>query len=307
MKGVLVNNKYYGIKKSNVNYGIANSEPLYFVAAEDNSTISITATNSPTYDLVYSTDGVNWQTFANSTSGVINTITLAHTNDKVYIKGTYTGSYVSNTTIRYITFIMTGKINSGGSVCSIIAADNYKTTTSSGFLYSLFNNCTSLLSAPELPAINLQERCYNRMFYGCTNLVYAPISLPATTLSQYCYFYMFYDCTNLITAPKLPSTTLVNQCYYGMFQNCTSLVQAPYLPATQLTTWCYANMFRGCTSLNYVKIAFTGKFNTASSVSNWHTTNWLTNVSSTGNFYYNGSDTTRGGSAIPTGWTVHTF
>lgn len=300
MKGLLLNNKYYGIKKSNVNYGVVNSEPLYFVAAEDNSTISITATNSPTYDLVYSTDGVNWQTFANSTSGVINTITLAHTNDKVYIKGTYTGLYVTNAP-KYITFTMTGKINSGGNISSIINADNYKTTTSSGFLYRLFYNCTSLLNAPELPAINLQDHCYQGMFNGCTNLVYAQTSLPAAVLSEYCYYNMFSDCINLITAPQLPATTLAFACYMQMFHNCTSLVQAPYLPATELVRYCYVDMFLNCKSLNYIKVAFTEEF------SDNFTNLWVSGVSSTGDFYYNGSKITRGIYAIPTGWTVHTF
>ena len=32
--------------------------------------------------------------------------------------------------------------------------------------------------------------------------------------------------------------------------------------------------------------------------------NWVDGVASTGTFYYNGSDTTTGVSAIPTGWTV---
>ena len=34
------------------------------------------------------------------------------------------------------------------------------------------------------------------MFYGCTSLTTAP-ELPATTLADSCYGYMFYDCTSL--------------------------------------------------------------------------------------------------------------
>lgn len=30
--------------------------------------------------------------------------------------------------------------------------------------------CTSLTTAPELPATTLVDNCYDEMFYGCTNL-----------------------------------------------------------------------------------------------------------------------------------------
>ena len=38
--------------------------------------------------------------------------------------------------------------------------------------------------------------CYSGMFSGCTSLTTAP-SLPATTLADYCYSSMFYGCTSL--------------------------------------------------------------------------------------------------------------
>ena len=36
----------------------------------------------------------------------------------------------------------------------------------------MFNGCTSLTTAPELPAITLAESCYHSMFSGCTSLNY---------------------------------------------------------------------------------------------------------------------------------------
>ena len=60
------------------------------------------------------------------------------------------------------------------------------------------------------------------MFRGCTSLTTAP-ALPATTLTEYCYANMFYGCTSLTTAPTLPATTLANNCYATMFWGCTSL------------------------------------------------------------------------------------
>jgi len=45
----------------------------------------------------------------------------------------------------------------------------------------MFENCTSLISAPELPATTLESGCYNQMFRSCTNLNY--IKCLATNIS----------------------------------------------------------------------------------------------------------------------------
>lgn len=126
---------------------------------------------------------------------------------------------------------------------------NYKTYNGRECLYgSMFLNCTSLTTAPELPATVLGEGCYNNMFYGCTNLTTAP-ELPATVLKQSCYAGMFDKCTSLTTAPQLPATTLARACYKNMFLDCSSLVTAPQLPATTLVWECYNSMFYNCSSL----------------------------------------------------------
>ena len=127
----------------------------------------------------------------------------------------------------------------------LILAEN--TTTS---CYGpLFSDCTSLVSAPELPATTLSYGCYTQMFAN-TALATAPV-LPATTMAQICYQSMFEDCPNLTSAPVLPATDLTNAgaCYAGMFAGCTSLTTAPVLPATILEETCYWRMFAGCTSL----------------------------------------------------------
>ena len=93
--------------------------------------------------------------------------------------------------------------------------------------------------------IPLATYCYNYMFQDCTSLVTAP-TLPATTLATYCYSSMFQNCTSLTTAPALPATTLAARCYDGMFRNCASLVTVPALPATTLPANCYNNMFQNC-------------------------------------------------------------
>lgn len=63
---------------------------------------------------------------------------------------------------------------------------------------------------------------YASMFNNCTKLKYAP-QLPATTLSQACYAYMFDGCTELISAPDLPAQIPTSNSYYMMFNMCSSL------------------------------------------------------------------------------------
>ena len=133
-------------------------------------------------------------------------------------------------------------------LCDNLGDDTITFNIASYCFTYMFRNCTSLTTAPELPALTLADRCYMYMFYGCTNLTTAP-ELPARTLTIQCYMYMFYGCTNLTTAPSLPATTLAEHCYDSMFYGCTSLTTAPSLPATTLAEHCYASMFGGCTSL----------------------------------------------------------
>lgn len=64
--------------------------------------------------------------------------------------------------------------------------------------------------------------CYSSMFQGCTSLTSAP-SLPATTLANSCYRSMFQECTSLTSAPSLPATTLAGSCYRYMFSGCKKI------------------------------------------------------------------------------------
>ena len=136
-----------------------------------------------------------------------------------------------------------------GDIRTLLDWRNYNIVeTDNARFCSLFNNCSVLTSAPELPATTLADYCYRNMFYYCTSLTSAPV-LPATTLENSCYGSMFGRCTSLTSAPVLPATTLANSCYDSMFYGCTSLTSAPALPATTLENSCYDSMFSGCTSL----------------------------------------------------------
>lgn len=95
---------------------------------------------------------------------------------------------------------------------------------------------------------NIASYCFSNMFRDCTSLTTAP-SLPATTLANECYRSMFSNCISLITPPSLPADEIAESCYLAMFSGCSSLTTVPNLPAKELVRDCYANMFNGCTAL----------------------------------------------------------
>ena len=208
-----------------------------------NSTIAISKVKSaPTVDLKYSLDdGETW------TQWDFSEISLSD-GQSVCFKGLNTNFATS--TSAYNKFVMTGSIAASGNIMSIIDDGVCTTTTipNNYCFYGMFYDCTSLTTAPELPATTLRIYCYSKMFYNCVSLTTAP-ALPATTLAGNCYSYMFSRCSSLTTAPKLPATTLANYCYSNMFYNCTSLTTAPELPATTLKNYCYNSMFSWCYSL----------------------------------------------------------
>ena len=191
-------------------------------------------------------------------------------------KNNQSGTSYSDENYAQISFYNSVKVACTGDIRTLLDYENYETVqTSSAQFCSLFKECTQLTSAPDLPATELGDYCYNKMFYGCTSLEKAP-DLPATTLKQSCYNEMFqgcislkeapvlqakemapsayrsmfYGCASLVTAPDLPAITTAEYCYQNMFMRCASLKNVPAeLPAMKMTNSCYVNMFYGCTSL----------------------------------------------------------
>ena len=262
-------------------------EPDYFYIESlgDGNTISVVndgdgSTSGVTPTLEYSTDKNTWDTITfDWTRGKYTTeLPIAlNTGEKMYFRND-TRLFSSGSYSKYISFSPSVSSNVGGDIRTlsnyldvdnettvqiymfqrlfykneyIVDASNLRlpyTTLASNCYRSMFQNCTSLVNAPELPATTLVSDCYNSMFYGCTSLTTAP-TLPTTTLANNCYRSMFEKCTSLVNAPQLPATTIASSCYFNMFSGCSSLTAAPELPATTLTIQCYQFMFQNCTSL----------------------------------------------------------
>lgn len=165
-------------------------------------------------------------------------------------KNNLSGTAIGYENCSRIFFSYPAKVACTGDIRTLLDYETYETVkTSRAQFCSLFEDCEQLTSAPDLPATELYDYCYNSMFKGCTSLEKAP-NLPATTLKQSCYSGMFMGCTSLVTAPALPATQIAEECYSYMFQDCTSLTNVPTeLPAKTMADHCYASMFQGCTSL----------------------------------------------------------
>lgn len=107
------------------------------------------------------------------------------------------------------TFTSIANISVGGNIMSLIAGENYPAATSmpSSAFASLFKNAGKLVSARELilPTF-VSTSCYQSMFEGCSSLTAAP-ELPATDLADRCYASMFKLATNLHSV-KLSATSI---------------------------------------------------------------------------------------------------
>ena len=172
-------------------------DALCFTAKQAGSTVKLTKNGSaPDVNLQTSTNGSSWTPYT-----VEDVITLANVNDKVYFKAVGSNSVMGSSSSNYNKFVMTGKIAASGNVNSLLEEDEQTARTISlagkkYCYYNMFDGCTSLTQAPELPATTLANKCYQAMFGMCKSLTTAP-ELPATTLADNCYFSMFYGCTSL--------------------------------------------------------------------------------------------------------------
>jgi hypothetical protein len=193
----------------------------------------------------YSNDGETWNTWDIATS-----LSFGNGTD-LYIRGM---NNLLATSSRNTTFVFSTSepVTCSGNIMHLFDYTQdltaFPTAESSAGTYSMFRNCTQLVSAPQLPATILPERAYYGMFQGCTSLLEVP-ALPATTVGTDTYGFMFDGCTALTRANRISALALPDRACEYMFNGCTSLVTAPALPALSLGPNACAHMFQGCTSL----------------------------------------------------------
>lgn len=218
---------------------------LCFTANTAGSTVKLRKFRSPTsVNIETSTNKSTWTDYT-----IWDTITLSNVWDKIYFrnKSETTTGFSTSPSDSY-RFEMTWSVAWSWDVNYLINKNSTDTLVWNYCYFGLFEVCTSLTTAPELPATTLTEHCYQEMFYYCTNLE-TLTALPATTLTTFCYCMMFYWCTSLISCPSISATTLATSCCRNMFYNCSNLETLPKLQALALANYCYYQMFQGCTKI----------------------------------------------------------
>lgn len=300
----------------------ADYKGLAFISSGE-STVRLAQVGTPyEISLEYSTDESHWKPYT-----IGETITLADSTFLLFRSGEHKNRKFSKDDENYYHFEISGPISARGNIMSLLNRD-FSTPLTTNAFFALFEGCTSLQSAPELPATAMAQgcyfrmfaectglksapelpaealayNCYGRMFKGCSALTYVP-DLPATKMEAYCYNSMFANCTSLKFAPELPAKRLESNCYQHMFEGCTSLTSAPELPATELVSNCYEFMYKDCHNLRYV----IGLFTTEPSEKT--TKDWLSGVAASGTFIKSKKATwdVTGAHGIPEGWKIETW
>ncbi len=206
--------------------------PYVTFSADGEQSVTLNDANNVINSMEYSTDyGKHWSKYdVNKAYGFGKEI-------RVMMRGENpNGTAVQNGTSlpEYYSYFSLENGNNTGVACAgdirtLIDKEGYKNAnTENARFYSLFGYCSQLASAPDLPATDLADNCYNQMFINCVALTQAP-QLPATQLSTNCYFSMFLGCTSLTESPILAAKELTSHCYYWMFVGCTSLEKVTML------------------------------------------------------------------------------
>lgn len=250
---------------------------LYFTIPEG-GTVSLTKNGTPTaVTLEYSLDNGNtWTEWVETENVRSLTLTAGQT---MHVRNTSeTSTRFSVWDTNYYNFSFSDDTYAGGDLRSMVCKtpSNASNAGSNFCFFGLFMNATNLIEAKiKLLFTDLPRSFYRSMFEGCSNLIEVPDTITATTASgiQTCYR-MFLRCSNIT---KLPKLTLLQIPEYG-----------------------YGNIATYCSNLNYVHTEMTDISG------NNCLSNWLQNVSPTGDFYCPAELTIpTGASGIPSGWTRH--
>ena len=229
--------------------GKAECYPYVTFTAKDPQTFKMTTEGDYAISgLEYSLDGNNWTAVEKDKE-----VEFGGAKGSLRLRGKNPNGTASSSVYNYsnITFTHSDvKVACTGDIRTLLDWEYYKTVdTQNARFYNLFDHCTALTSAPELPAENLANYCYKSMFYGCSSLKTAP-KLPAKTMASECYTHMFNGCSSLKKAPELPAETLAHACYYTLlFDFFTPLTSPASFPANKMASQCYTPMFNGCSSL----------------------------------------------------------
>jgi len=216
----------------------------------------------PYNKLEYSTDQNNWKTVDLIKGGNYYDGYEAVKDDdkyKIYFRGEGNTTFKADNISDYFHFSNTvdsvaTEISCSGNIMTLLdwktVSDGKMPEMGEAAFRGLFFGFRKLATAPDLPATNLTDYCYQKMFWDCRSLKNAPAVLPAKTLKQGCYNTMFQECSSLKTIPDMPFEESASTCCQKMFYKCSALevnTNAPgrtwMVAPTNSATWNTQKMF----------------------------------------------------------------
>ena len=241
------------------------TKPLTFISKEDYSHIALRANGTVTNEYEYMTawGSGEWEPYTLGTN-----ITLMQGNAASF---RISARNMAQDSSNYVYFTVDGKIEAWNNVQSLVDVGDYTLTMPDYGLYRLFMRQGGITKSPLMPATTVGAYAYSNAFYECLLLTRAPEVLPATVLDVSCYRAMFYGCSILTNAPSILATILPQYACSGMFSACRAISEVSITSTDISATNCLHQ--------------------------------WLSVVSSTGNFYCDpNTEFPSGISGIPTGW-----
>lgn len=218
--------------------------------------------NSTNRVISYRSNNGVWSDIDSADSGATINVNVG---DVLEFKGSNT-EYAGSSSV-YNHFIGTASFNAYGNITSLLYGNNFTgqtETTKKNYIFLGLFSSSSIVDASNLvmPTKMNGDSVLYKLFSNCTSLTTAP-ALPATTLANGCYTNMFEGCTSLTTAPVLPATALTSVCYYGMFRSCRSLKYIKCLATNIGASNCLDNWVKS--------VAATGTFVKDPNMSSWPT------------------------------------
>lgn len=162
---------------------------LRFTAAQIECTVNIEAVGSPdAVNLQYRVNGGAWRNYT-----IGETISLPLEGDWVEFYGD--NDHFSKSINDYYNFVISHLTAASGNVMSLMG---FSDSCAPYCFANLFKKCSFLLNngAFTLPSMSLAEGCYHSMFFDCHSILSAP-DLPARELVTKCYYAMFEHCHSL--------------------------------------------------------------------------------------------------------------
>lgn len=202
---------------------------MYLEAAQANSTVSMVSTLETAPNLEYSTDGVTWQEWQHTTADdthTFDTITLGAVGDKVWLRGDNPNGLGNFETDASSNFVLTGAINAGGNVMSLLDKTMALTEVPVFGFFSLFaiegGLEPALLTPPSMETItSIGEEGCDGMYYGTS--ITSAADMPALTyIGENGCFFMYGSCTSLTEAADMPSLTTIEEAgFLSIYADCT--------------------------------------------------------------------------------------